>query len=512
MGPLWTAQFGLAPALAHALLHSLWQDALLALLAALLLPALSRRSAALRHAVAMGLLVAMAAVPVATFLLFWSQPASTLNAGLIPVLSPSVLHAARGVVVRESNALAGAVSLLWLCGVAVMMLRQLGGWHLVRALDRQPFEPLPPRWQLRVEALQRTLGISRQVAVRLAAGVVAPFTARGLRPVIWLPLSLPTRLSPDQLEALLAHELAHIRRLDWLWNGLQCTLEAMLFFHPGVWWLSRRIRQEREHACDDLAVAACGDAIALAEALAELERQRLPSPRLLLAAHGGALMQRISRLLSGSKSRARWHLPAGLVLLLASGTLLAAQLDLYGQRRPNLRIETSTKGALGPGDFLEITAQGLDSQRRYRAHMDSQGRLIETYEVDGRAAVIDSEVRAWLAEIDRLSTPPAPPAPPAPPTVPEPPPVPRIEDSKEFQELLALVRQDPGVAAKTGSSATVVDRSIGGHLRTGGSNDRGGDADLSFVLSGPRGRARVSFSAERSGGTWSVSELEVEPE
>jgi hypothetical protein len=200
------------------------------------------------------------------------------------------------------------------------------------------------------------------------------------------------------------------------------------------------------------------------------------------------------------------------VLLLASGSLLAAQLDLYGQPRPNLRIKSSTQGALGPGDFLEITAQGLDSQRRYHASMDSHSRLTETYEVDGQAAVIESEVRAWLAEVDRLSTPPAPPEPPAPPTFPEPPPVPRIEESKDFQALLQLVAQAPGTAARTGSPATVVADSVGGRLRTGEGNDLSGDAELSFVLSGPRGRARVTLSGTRAGGTWTLSELDVQPE
>lgn len=511
MDSLAAMQFGLAPALATALLQALWQDALLGVAAWLALSAMARSSAALRHAVAMAFLVAMVVVPASTFVHFWKVPATDVNTGLVMAMTTPRANGP-ALFEQQSDPVAIALALLWLAGVAVMLLRHFGGWRMVAALEKQPFERLPADWQRRVDALCAAMRIGRDVSVRVSTTVVGPFTARLLRPVIWLPVSLVTALPREQAEALIAHELAHIARMDWLWNGLQCLLEALLFFHPAAWWLGRRIRIEREHACDDRAVAACGDAIALAEALAELERQRLPSPRLLLAAHGGALMQRISRLLSGSNSRARWHLPAGLVLLLASGTLLAAQLDLYGQRRPNLRIQSSTKGALGPGDFLDIKAQGLDSQRHYRASLDGQGRLTETYEVDGQARVIDSEVRAWLAEIDRLSTPPAPPAPPAPPEVPEPPPVPRLEDSKEFQELLALVRQDPGVAAKIGSPATVVDPSIGGHLRTGGSNDQGGDADLSFVLSGPRGRARVNLSAERSGGTWTVSELEVEPQ
>ena len=196
--------------------------------------------------------------------------------------------------------------------------------------------------------------------MRLAAEIASPFTARLFRPVIWLPLSLLTRLPTDQVEALLAHELAHIQRLDWLWNGLQCVLESLLFFHPGAWWLSRRIRQEREHACDDLAVAACGNAIALAEALAELELHRHHFPRLVLAAHGGSLMKRITRLLAGSTSGSRWRLPAGIAVLVVSGALLATQssvIRLLAARHPH---RVHHRRHAGSGRRARDPTNGLD--------------------------------------------------------------------------------------------------------------------------------------------------------
>ncbi|MGV8932837.1 MAG: M56 family metallopeptidase, partial [Luteimonas sp.] len=298
MDRLWNAQFGFAPALALALLHSLWQGALLAAMAGVALRLLARHGAALRHAVGMAFLLAMVAVPAVTLSRFWSQPSTEVNAGILPAMTAPATGATPGVFVQQSSGLAAALSLLWLLGVAMMLMRHLGGWRLIGALERHPFHPLPPEWQQRVDKLQRAMRITRTVAVRLADDVVAPFTARVLRPVIWLPMSLLSRLPTEQFEALLAHELAHIRRLDWLWNVLQCVAESLLFFHPCAWWLSRHIRQERENACDDLAVAACGDAIALAEALADLELHRYPVPRLLLAAQGGSLMKRITRLLS----------------------------------------------------------------------------------------------------------------------------------------------------------------------------------------------------------------------
>lgn len=523
MDALAIVQFGFAPALASALLHALWQDTLLAVAAWCALATLARASAALRHAVAMGFLLAMVLVPALAFVRFWQQPGTQVNAGLLPAVTAPRIDAIPGVFVQESGPVAGVLTLLWLLGVALMLLRHCGGLQLVGALARRPYVALPEEWLQRVEALQRALGISRAVTVRLAQDVVAPFTARLLRPVIWLPLALLTRLPAEQLEALLAHELAHIRRLDWLWNGVQCVVEALLFFHPGVWWLGRRIRQEREHACDDLAVAACGDAIALAEALVALERQRPSIPRLVLAAQGGSLMQRITRLISGSPlsgppSRGRTAARIGLVVLLAAGVLVVAQAGISGSR-PDLHISSTTDGVLGPGDVREITANGLDKQRTYRASVDAQGRLTEVYREDGQVRPIDGRVRAWVTEVSRLSAPPplpplpgAPPAPPAPPALhalpapPEPPPPPEVAESVVFQSLLRVVAADPGVIAKLGSPVVLASKDVDGYINMVDDDTphASADLDVSFALRGPKGQASVQVDAQLDDGQWSL--------
>jgi hypothetical protein len=186
------------------------------------------------------------------------------------------------------------------------------------------------------------------------------------------------------------------------------VIEALLFFHPAIWWLGRRIRQEREHACDDLAVAACGDEIALAEALVALERGRQSSPRLSLAADGGSLLQRISRLLSGQPSRGRWRAFAAMGALTVTGFLLIAQIGIAGGGSPDLHMVSSTSGALGPGDYREISAQSNGRRRFYRASIDAQGRFTEMYRENGQTRPIDDAVRDWLAEISRQSIEPPP--------------------------------------------------------------------------------------------------------
>jgi hypothetical protein len=124
-----------------------------------------------------------------------------------------------------------------------------------------------------------------------------------LRPIILLPIGFFTNLDPLAAEAVLAHELAHLRRLDGLVNGLQCAVEVLFFFHPAVWWISRRIRTEREHCCDDAAVLACGSAVFYAETLSRLDELRDRPPSLALLAKGGNLMERLRRLLLSEPTR-----------------------------------------------------------------------------------------------------------------------------------------------------------------------------------------------------------------
>ena len=147
--------------------------------------------------------------------------------------------------------------------------------------------------------MRRQLGISRPVKFLQSALVNAPAVVGWLRPVVLVPASAVIGLSAAQLEAVIVHELAHIRRFDALANLLQMAVETALFYHPAVWWISRRIRVEREHCCDDVAVDTSGDALGYAKALASLEEWRaLPvDSSLVLAANGGVLKHRISRLL-----------------------------------------------------------------------------------------------------------------------------------------------------------------------------------------------------------------------
>ncbi|GAB1596831.1 hypothetical protein PAGU2638_25100 [Lysobacter sp. PAGU 2638] len=435
-----STQLLFASALSSALLHSLWMDAVIAGMAALVLASMTRASAALRHSVAMAFLVAMVAVP-AAFALGVTTSADLGSA--LPVLAPvQTVRAAAGVIVQESTPLASMLVAIWLLGVLAVLVWRLGGWRYVERLDRLQWAQLPEPLRTRVEQLRVALRITRDVSVRLADEVLVPFTARLVKPVIWLPSELLRRLPTAQIEALVAHELAHVARLDWLWNGVQCVVEALLFFHPAAWWLGRRIRLEREHACDDLAVAACGDAIALAEALAHLEHHRHPTLRFALAATGGSLMQRITRLIAPTSAPARRGARiAGLVLLVA-GALTAWQVGA-GPKGVNIHIESSGKNGNVP-DVSVITDNNGTTTREYRGQRNLDGSLVESYTENGVAKPITPATRQWLADVSRIAPPPAPPAPPPPPAplavpAPPPPPPPPVYDPKAHATAAAPV-------------------------------------------------------------------------
>lgn len=380
---------GALSALVFALLHSLWQCALLAAAAALTLRAMARASAAARHTVAMLFLILMVLAPVAQIVMYW-QADAPLNGALLPALFAPQL-AAIGI---DTSVLTTIVASMWLAGALLQLSRYAAG---LRSIGAMTGEDAPPAWRARVDQLALALNIAGAVAVRVTTNTIVPCVTHTLRPIIWLPASFITGTPPQQLEALLAHELAHIARKDWLWDGVQRVIEALLFFHPAMWWLSRRIRQEREHACDDLAVSVCGDAVALAEALAALEHAR--RPRLGLAANGGSLLQRITRLLAAPSSNPHWRVPAFLGALTIFGALLLTQVGMGGGQLPDLQVSASTSGELGPGDFRQITANENGVVRVYRLRVDAHGALRETYTVNGQERPIDADVRAWLATV-----------------------------------------------------------------------------------------------------------------
>jgi murein DD-endopeptidase MepM/ murein hydrolase activator NlpD len=221
---------------------------------------------------------------------------------------------------------------LWSAGAALVALRLAGGLLTVRRWVRAAV-PIPAELAPRLAALAEAWNVRRVRFVATARETV-PMTVGFLRPVVLLPVSLFTALPLASLELLVAHELAHVRRWDYLANLLQRAAEALLFFHPAVWWVSSSARDERELCCDDLVAKKTGASFAYAEALLALEEHRHTTAGLALASHGGRFMKRIERLVDPSPRRAQPLLGVALVALvfaLVGVTLVSAPARAEGR-------------------------------------------------------------------------------------------------------------------------------------------------------------------------------------
>jgi beta-lactamase regulating signal transducer with metallopeptidase domain len=357
--------------LGWALLHLLWQGALVAAALAIALRVLERRSAAVRYLLACGALALMLVLPALTgwhhYAAQRTERSSPVTAyAATPAPAPTLARPAHAPVAPRAAAPTPALEwtlaplgehmhwlvLAWALGVAVSSLRLLSGWLRLRRLVHEA-SPAPAEWQETLERLARRLGMTRPVRLLRSAALDVPAAVGWLRPVVLLPVSALTGLSARQLEMVLAHELAHIRRHDFAVNLVQTLVETLLFYHPAVWWMSRVIRVEREHCCDDIAVGTSGSALSYARALTALEALRvLPlgetSPA--MSALGGSLTERVRRLVGAPAARcsSRWVAGASVVTLMSGVAVAAPLAALVLPERPALRAEAPSPATVAP--------------------------------------------------------------------------------------------------------------------------------------------------------------------
>jgi uncharacterized protein (TIGR03435 family) len=326
------------------LVHFLWQGLSIAILYAAARQFVARTlSPHARYLLACAALAAMVGAPLVTWELMRPSDAGPNAAYRI---GSSIPRATTGIATAATTAALPAlvratvssvkqaeflfwVVIVWLAGVLVFWVRLVGGWVVAARMRSKLVRRAPPEWQEILGRLGERIGLSRPVRLLISALVQVPTVVGWLRPVVLVPVGALGGLPAEQLEALLLHELAHIRRHDYLVNILQSLAEALLFYHPAVWWVSGHIRAERELCCDDMAVAVSGDALTYARALAQLESYRPPHFSAAVAANGGSLSYRIARLLGQSRPSVRTGLGPG--ALTVAILLLAVAYGLFAQ-------------------------------------------------------------------------------------------------------------------------------------------------------------------------------------
>ncbi len=390
--------------------HALWEGAVLGLLAWLGLALLRRSTPQARYACACMGLLAMVAAPVVTFLLLSPEPGVAPFLGQVQVEISDAPHSGLqswlqrvdlpGLLRQVSPWLAWA----WITGAGLMTLR-FGAtviWlhHTFARHCRDASGDLEARFQ----RLRTHFGLPSSLRLRLSPWADTPMVLGWWRPVVLLPVAALLHLNPASLEAVLAHELAHLRRRDPLVNLLQSIAEALLFFHPVAWWLSGEIRDLRELCCDDEAVALSRDPLPLAEGLAALARlghasSTLPDPA--LAAVKGPLMSRITRLFRPQDA----SLPSfrtlgwGLAALIACGTLAIAQEK---KATPKPKPAPQSAGATTDVDFNQMKVLSKPKGLKYPAvarEAKIQGTVVVELVVDPQGVPTSSKAIDGPAEL-----------------------------------------------------------------------------------------------------------------
>jgi len=425
------------------LLHTLWIGAAAAALLAVALVVLRRRSANARYIAACAALALLALSPAATFMLVpaplrpeapapsdavappalpapgrplpavaGAAPGPASKPQAVPSAPPAPVRAVEPAKPPLTSRLVAAVEpampwlvLAWAAGVCLLSLRQLGGWIAAGRLKRLATAPPGTDLAANVARLARRVGVSRPVRVLESALVKVPGAIGWLKPVILLPAGLATGLAPRQIEAILIHELIHVRRCDYLVNLLQSLIETLLFYHPAVWFISGRIRTERENCCDDLVLAAGAERVCYAESLLHVAQRsgsaRRPVAAVAATGRPSQLRTRIARLLGmGDETTLRLARSWPIALVLVAAILVAGSVWM------SARAEPAPDKPLGPA-AREIAGRFTDRLSRQRLpfltpeKIDSLRNELQTF-LAGKCPtdVTDPTLRAVLKSLD----------------------------------------------------------------------------------------------------------------
>ena len=446
--------------LGWALVHIVWQITLLALLLALLLPRL--KSAHHRYWAAFAALFSAFIAFVMTFT--WTavhkfETASTAgldmakvrNLFLPGILSPTATADFMERLDSWLEAHTSIVVLCWLLGFAVSLFRLLGGMYYLHRLRRNSSSSAVGRFQEKIGIMARQLGLQRSIELLESALIPSPITLGYFKPIIFFPLGLLNHLAPAEVEAILAHELAHIARRDWLFNLMQAFIETLFYFHPGIWWISAIVRAERENCCDDLAIRITGNRVVLAKALLHLQQLHLPGavPVLALGAKGRthffyrfSLLTRIQRILNQPSPQKSLIMEKFVVAVFLLGMLALVGIRANGS--PQLEILRTALSEIPFGWLGDLPQAGIVSndsvpkplRRVQKIVREEDGKHVEMEMKDGEVTRLNidgqeipanelSQHRALAKDLLR-DMPPVPPVPPVPgvPPVPPMPPMP----------------------------------------------------------------------------------------
>ena len=450
-------------ALGWTVIHSIWQGIALAALMALILAILKKQRAKIRYWISMSALFLTLISAIVTFLFSLEKPSdktvfeiknSPILRGLLgtqTVDNQGVMHT----IFNFFNQNVSIIVLIWLVGILFFTVRMMGGLVYLQILKKRHRTPLSIEWQSRLNLFKNRLRIRPNVGLFESALVTVPMTIGWLKPLILLPIGVVNNLSTKEIEAILAHELAHIAGRDFLLNIFQTIIEILFYYHPAVWWISANVRNERENRCDDVAVQLTGSPLTYAKALLavqELQHNNARTYGLAMTFAGknkGMLLNRIERVLNHkqNKSNIMEKFTATALLL-----LVATLLSFSDHKQPNPANPPTTPSVFEPilTDSTPFSVRNIDIEKEEKGqrtrlqikdgqvtHLEIDGNVIPKKDY-GKYENVITEITENLPEppppppvfnAPHFPVPPPPPPPsvappPPPPVAPPPPPMP----------------------------------------------------------------------------------------
>ncbi|HNR09075.1 MAG TPA: M56 family metallopeptidase [Saprospiraceae bacterium] len=402
-----------------AMIHSVWIGLVLAFVFYSWLGLSPRASARSKYRVGMSLMLLMPAFVLLAFLLSIPEPQT---AGLVQAVVGDPIHAVQAPVL-ENKAYASMASLwmskienhvqliflIWSLGVILFSLRMALGYHQIGRLRKEVQAIELPALVRQFSDLVRRSGIRKKITLASSLRVDVPVTLGHLKPVILLPIGLINHLSPEETKAILAHEIAHIMRRDYLQNVLISTLEILFFYHPSVWWFSATIKTIREQCCDDLALELGAEPIALSKALIRLEEQATAPTFALAFAHKNQLLHRVQRLFK-NPIRNEYRMSRGQAPLLVCGLalvwLFSSPLESLGNYDNAMRLSKSfiwdtgraAADTVKPKSRIEKISRDNGKQK---VEISLENKEIKELKVDDKV-IPPSEYEKYKGETDAL--------------------------------------------------------------------------------------------------------------
>jgi len=358
------------------------------------------------------------------------------------------------------------ISWVWLIGVSLMSFRLIGGFSYLFWLNKVSNIPLPIEMNLFLEQKRKEAGI-KKIMGKLSSHIQSPIVFGHFKPILLFPLALLSKLTPEQVEAVIIHELAHVKRNDYILNIFQIFIEIIFYFHPVTWWLTSIIKREREHICDDEAAGKeLNQKLSYAKALLIIQENNTISSigSLAFAKKPSEMYLRIKRILEPSKNvNFMEKTTLGILVLGLALGMFWQQKPIFANNPTFKTILTVETDSLPKGDIqLKLNKNGATWDMNLK-----DGKIV-SLKKDGNT-IPESDFPKYESEImmimSEMPPPPPPGVPPPPPPGIAPPPPPMIwnegQPSKNTNEDYMIIVKKDGTSQKFIQHKEVIVKSEG---------------------------------------------------